>query len=175
LGQCANGHAAPVLFGARGFFGVYPTDPSPGCLRGISEAAFVPCSIIKTAIRPIRYSKCSAGPCWRSGVFGGCPTSPLPGCLHSIGEAAFAHACTDKTPVRGTRYGRESVVWWQHGAPGVWVSEAMGRLAAKPGFRRAFEGAGTAKPPGSLPGRPSLVIGDPEGIRGVLAQTRLVT
>ena len=35
----------------------------------------------------------------------------------------------------------------------------------KPGFRRVLEGASITKPPGALPGGPSLVIGDPEGIR----------
>jgi hypothetical protein len=104
--SCANGHAAPIPFGARGFFGVYPTNPSPGCLRGISEAAFVPYSIIKTAIRPIRYSKCSADPV---------ETNSLKG---------------------GNRWG------WQHSVPGMRVSEAMAQLAAKRGFRWAFEGAG---------------------------------
>ena len=38
-------------------------------------------------------------------------------------------------------------------------------VVPKPGFRWALEGAGITKPPGILPGDPSLVIGDPEGIR----------
>ena len=38
-------------------------------------------------------------------------------------------------------------------------------VVPEPGFRWVFEGAGLTKPPGNLPVDPSLVIGDPEGIR----------
>lgn len=38
-------------------------------------------------------------------------------------------------------------------------------VVPKPGFRWVLEGADITKPPGNLPGDPSLVIGDPEGIR----------
>ena len=38
-------------------------------------------------------------------------------------------------------------------------------VVPKPGFRWVFEGAEITKPPGDLPDDPSLVIGDPEGIR----------
>jgi hypothetical protein len=48
-------------------------------------------------------------------------------------------------------------------------------VVPKPGFRWVFEGAEITKPPGDLPGDSSLVIGDPEGIRELLAQTRLAT
>jgi hypothetical protein len=38
-------------------------------------------------------------------------------------------------------------------------------VAPKSGFRWVFEGAEITRPPGGLPGDPSLVIGDPDGIR----------
>jgi len=38
-------------------------------------------------------------------------------------------------------------------------------VVPKPGFRWVFEGTGITRPPGKLPGDPSLAIGDPEGDR----------
>jgi len=61
---------------------------------------------------------------------------------------------------------------------GMYLEFGTGQIievVPKPGFRWVLEGADITKPPGDLPGDSSLVIGDPEGCRGVLAQTRLAT